>query len=107
MKTYTKAELVEALIQIRNQGFIRNKRRNNHGGVGNTLEDLLGIEENNLPLPNAAEWELKTQKLGTSALTPCFTWSLHPAHCNLSKRYCYPCTVGLTIKLAFVILHLR
>ena len=36
------------------------KNRGMHGGVGNTLEDLLGIEENNLPIPNAAEWELKS-----------------------------------------------
>jgi len=42
------------------------------GGIGNTLEDLLGIEENNLPIPNAAEWELKTQRLNTSALTTLF-----------------------------------
>ena len=38
-------------------------------GVGNTLEDLLGIVENNLPLPNAAEWELKCQRAKTSSLT--------------------------------------
>jgi hypothetical protein len=39
------------------------------GGIGNTLEDLLGIEENNLPIPNAAEWELKCQRLRSSSLT--------------------------------------
>ncbi|MCX6811171.1 MAG: MvaI/BcnI family restriction endonuclease, partial [Candidatus Berkelbacteria bacterium] len=36
------------------------------------LEDLLGIKENNLPLPNAAEWELKTQRADTSSLTTLF-----------------------------------
>ncbi len=60
MLLYTKEELVEKLKQIRNQGWIKNARTGNAGGVGNTLEDLLGIEENNLPIPNAAEWELKT-----------------------------------------------
>ncbi len=50
-------------------GWIPNARPGNDGAVGNTLEDLLGIEENNLPMPNAAEWELKTQRLGTLALT--------------------------------------
>ena len=44
-------------------GWILNARHGNHGGVGNTLEDLLGIKENNLPIPNAAEWELKTQRV--------------------------------------------
>jgi hypothetical protein len=32
----------------------------------------LGIEENNLPIPNASEWELKTQRLNTSSLTTLF-----------------------------------
>jgi hypothetical protein len=53
-------------------GWIENARKGNTGGIGNTLEDLLGIEENNLPIPNAAEWELKTQRLETSALTTLF-----------------------------------
>lgn len=44
----------------------------NVGGVGNTLEDLLGIKENNLPIPNAAEWELKCQRAESAALTTLF-----------------------------------
>ena len=72
MLLYTKEELVEKLKQIRNQGWIKNARTGNAGSVGNTLEDLLGIEENNLPIPNAAEWELKTQRISTSALTTLF-----------------------------------
>jgi hypothetical protein len=36
------------------------------------LEDLLGITENNLPIPNAAEWELKTQRAKTTSLTTLF-----------------------------------
>ncbi len=66
---YTKESLLAALIDIRNRGWIMNARPGNVGGVGNTLEDLLGIEENNLPIPNAAEWELKTQRANTSSLT--------------------------------------
>jgi hypothetical protein len=72
MKIYTKQSLIEALKEIRNRGFVPNARHGNHGGMGNTLEDLLGIEENNLPIPNAAEWELKTQRLPTSSLTTIF-----------------------------------
>jgi hypothetical protein len=33
---------------------------------------LLGITENNLPIPNAAEWELKTQRAKTTSLTTLF-----------------------------------
>lgn len=67
--SYTKDSLIEVLKQIREQGWIENKRHGNDGGVGNTLEDLLGIDENNLPIPNAAEWELKCQRSNTSSLT--------------------------------------
>ena len=72
MKIYTKPQLIEKLKQISKQGWVPNGRHGNAGGVGNTLEDLLGIEENNLPIPNAAEWELKTQRLTTSSLTTLF-----------------------------------
>jgi hypothetical protein len=72
MKIYTKETLIAALKDIRDLGFVPNARHGNHGGIGNTLEDLLGIEENNLPIPNAAEWELKTQRLGTKSLITLF-----------------------------------
>ena len=54
------------------QGWIPNARHGNHGGIGNTLEDLLEIQENNLPIPNATEWELKTQRINTTSLTTLF-----------------------------------
>ncbi len=72
MKIYTKEELIQKLKEISAMGWVPNGRHGNHGGIGNTLKDLLGIEENNLPLPNAAEWELKTQRLTTTSLTTLF-----------------------------------
>lgn len=72
MKTYTKKSLITALKEIRSKGWIPTGRKNNDGGIGNTLEDLLGIEENNLPLPNAAEWELKAQNKNTTSLVTLF-----------------------------------
>lgn len=72
MKTYTKESLIAALQDIKNRGWIPNARPGNVGGIGNTLEDLLEIEENNLPIPNAAEWELKCQRAKTAALTTLF-----------------------------------
>lgn len=68
MKTYTKEDLINKFIEIKNQGWIMSARHGNQGGVGNTLEDLLGIEENNLPIPNASEWELKSQRKNTTSL---------------------------------------
>ncbi len=72
MKIYTKEILIQQLKDIKKKGWIQNRRPNNHGGIGNTLEDLLGIDENNLPIPNAAEWELKSQRKGTTSLTTLF-----------------------------------
>lgn len=72
MKIYTKDGLIAELKKIAAKGWIPNARHGNHGGIGNTLEDLLGITENNLPIPNAAEWELKSQRLNTSSLTTLF-----------------------------------
>lgn len=69
---YTKQGLIEKLKEIVKKGFIPNTRHGNHGGIGNTLESLLGIEENNLSIPNAAEWELKAQRLNSSSLTTLF-----------------------------------
>ena len=72
MKLYTKESIITELHKIAEMGWIENARHGNAGGIGNTLEDLLGIEENNLPIPNAAEWELKAQRLNTSSLTTLF-----------------------------------
>lgn len=69
---YTKQSLINKFKEIAVRGWIPNARRGNAGGVGNTLEDLLGIKENNLPMPNAAEWELKTQRANTTSLTTLF-----------------------------------
>lgn len=79
MKLFTKETLIKNFIEIERRGWIKNTRKGNKGSVGNTLEDLLGIEENNLPIPNAAEWELKAQRKNTSSLTTLF-------HCEPSPR---------------------
>ncbi|KKU92188.1 MAG: hypothetical protein UY21_C0004G0023 [Microgenomates group bacterium GW2011_GWA1_48_10] len=69
---FTKQALIAKLQNISKKGWVLNARKNNNGGIGNTLEDLLGIKENNLPIPNAAEWELKAQRSGSSSLTTLF-----------------------------------
>ncbi len=71
-KIFSKSDLIKKLRTISRMGWIANARKGNQGGVGNTLEDLFGIKENNLPIPNAAEWELKTQRLNSTSLTTLF-----------------------------------
>lgn len=69
---YSKQSLIDKLKEIAAMGWIPNARKGNQGGIGNTLEDLLNTQENNLPIPNAAEWELKTQRLDSISLTTLF-----------------------------------
>jgi len=72
VKLFAKEELIEEIRTVFEKGWHKSTKNTintrNDGAVGNTLEDLLGIEENNLPIPNALEWELKGQRSHTSSL---------------------------------------
>lgn len=72
MKLYTKNDLIEAIREIGDKGWHKSVKNTvysrNDGAVGNTLETLLGLEENNIPIPNVQEWELKGQRLRTRSL---------------------------------------
>lgn len=73
VELFSKEDLITKLKGIAKKGWIKSARSSsNVGDVGNTLEDLLGIDENNLPIPNAAEWELKAQRANTTSLTTLF-----------------------------------
>lgn len=72
VKLFTKEGLIQTLRDIFSEGWHRSVKRTvnfrNDGAVGNTLETLLGIKENNLPIPNAREWELKGQRAHSKSL---------------------------------------
>ena len=87
---FTEETLRNALIEIKALGWVANQRPGNDGGVGNTLEDLLGIEENNLPLANAAEWELKCQRENTNALNTLFHREPSPTALKFVPRILLP-----------------
>ena len=87
---YTKQSLIQKLKKISGMGWIPNKRHKNNGGVGNTLEDLLGIEENNLPIPNAAEWELKAQRINSGSLCTLFHSEPSPRAIGFVPRVLLP-----------------
>ena len=86
----TKDQVIAKLIDISKLGYVDNRRHGNDGGVGNTLEDLLGIEENNLPIPNAAEWELKTQRWDTGSLITLFHLEPSPKALSLVSNFLLP-----------------
>lgn len=87
---YTKQALINKLKKIAASGWIPNARHGNQGGVGNTLEDLLGLKENNLPIPNAAEWELKTQRLNSGSLCTLFHMEPSPRAAKLVSDLLLP-----------------
>lgn len=78
-------------------------RAGNDGDPGNTLEDLLGVSENNLKLPDFGDIELKTQKyeggglitlfhkeptpIGGKAVTPSVIRSLGWRHKEAGSKY--------------------
>ena len=90
MNYFTKESLKDRLREIRALGWVETRRKNNDGGVGNTLEDLLGIEENNLPLPNAGEWEIKGQRADTASLTTLFHMEPSPRALRFVPRILLP-----------------
>src|SRR6266702_2744546 len=69
---FTIEELTKKLHEVRTIGWVANARPGNAGGVGNTLEDLLGIKENNLRIPDYGEYELKARRKDTSSLVTLF-----------------------------------
>ncbi len=69
LQVFTKDELIVKLREIKKRGWIENYRFGNDGSAGNILEDLLDLKENNLAIANSGEWELKTKRQNSSALS--------------------------------------
>ena len=95
MTIYTKDGLIEEIRRIAAQGWHKSVKETadtrNDGAVGNTLETLLGIKENNLPIPNAREWELKGQRLHTSSLITLKHVEPSPAALRIVPNILLPC----------------
>lgn len=67
-KEFTESQLLH-LMQTEILGkWHKEGRSGNDGNAGNTLEDLLGIEENNFKLPDWGQIELKTKRLESKTL---------------------------------------
>ena len=68
--------------KVRHQGFIRSDRFG-PTGIGHTLENALGLKENNIPLPDLGEVELKAHRDDVASLLTLFTfnrkaWVMNP-----------------------------
>ncbi len=84
-------EMVGKLREIKNMGWIRT-HRSGTTGIGKTLEDLLGIPENNIPSPNGIRVELKSARKNATSMLTLFTKSPLPDSANtvLLRRFGYP-----------------
>lgn len=88
-------QILIKLQDIKNLGFIKTHRSGNTG-VGKTLEDLLGIEENNIPGSNGYLIELKSGRKNATSMLTLFTKSPLPEKANtlLLRAYGYPSKRG-------------
>lgn len=83
-------QLRARLDEIKAMGWIENRRRGNAGGVGNTLEDLLEIAENNFQIPDFGEWELKSQRSYTTSLLTLFHVEPKPRNARIVPQILLP-----------------
>lgn len=82
MKTLTVEEFQKRFAEIKKQGWVKTKRKGNTG-IGQTLEQLLQLEENNFALPDLGFAELKSHRIGSSSMVTLFTfdrkaWKMNP-----------------------------
>lgn len=74
-------ELLQRLRAIKENGYVKTHRVGDTG-IGKTLEDLLGIEENNIPGPNGSMIELKSGRKNAKSMLTLFTKSPEPKKAN-------------------------
>lgn len=87
---YTLDDFIREYQRIADMGWIQT-HRSGPTGIGKTLEDLLGIPENNLHEPDFGEYELKSCRLNSNSMLTMFTQTPQPARSNtyLRQKYGY------------------
>lgn len=69
---YTLDDFIREYTKIKEMGWIRTHRANSTG-IGKTLEDLLGITENNRDEPDFGDYELKSCRMDSKSMLTMFT----------------------------------
>ena len=84
-------DFIREYKKIVDMGWIRTHRAG-PTGIGKTLEDLLGIVENNIDGPDFGEYELKSCRINSNSMLTMFTLSPLPRGANTTLRvnYGYP-----------------
>jgi hypothetical protein len=83
-------EIITKIKEVSKMNFVKT-HRSGPTGIGKTLEDLLGITENNIPGPNAAKIELKSARKNVKSMLTLFTKAPLPQKANsvLLKNFGY------------------
>lgn len=91
----TYLEMIKKLKAIKEMGYIKTHRAGNTG-IGKTLEDFLGIIENNIPSSNGAMIELKSARKNASSMLTLLTKSPLPPKANsvLLEKFGYDSARG-------------
>ncbi len=74
-------KMLDRIRTAKKRGYVKTHRVGNTG-IGKTLEDLLGIKENNIPGPNGKKIELKSGRKNAKSMLTLFTKSPLPAKAN-------------------------
>jgi len=74
---YTLEDFVREFTKIKEMGWVKT-HRSGPTGIGKTLEDLLGIPENNIDAPDFGDYELKSCRLGSNSMLTIFTKTPQP-----------------------------
>ena len=90
---YTLDDFIREYRKICDMGWITTHRAG-PTGIGKTLEDLLGIPENNIDGPDFGDYELKSCRLDSNSMLTMFTRAPQPARANTYLRLKYGYSSG-------------
>ena len=81
-------DFIDEFEKVKAMGWIRTHRAG-PTGIGKTLEDLLGIPENNLDEPDFGDYELKSCRIDSNSMLTMFTRAPEPRRANTYLRMKY------------------
>lgn len=85
---YTLNDFINEFEKVKAMGWIKTHRAG-PTGIGKTLEDLLGIPENNLDEPDFGDYELKSCRIDSNSMLTMFTRAPEPHRANTYLRTKY------------------
>ena len=87
-------DFIREYTKVKEIGWIKT-HRSGPSGIGKTIEDLLGIPENNRDEPDFGEYELKSCRINSQSMLTMFTRAPQPAKANtyLREKYGYSSSV--------------